>query len=185
MGMKKGGDILEYNTECYKRFLNGEQKAFDELIINLFDNVVFFINRYIHNLYTSEDIAIDTFCELIIHKHSYNFKTPIKTYIYMIARSKALNYLKHEKILSFISLDDVPLSCENSATNDDLKLSINNSINKLPIDMKTAIYLTYIEGFSYKEASIIMKKSTKQIDNLIYRAKKKLRTILGEEIDII
>ena len=34
---------------------------------------------------------------------------------------------------------------------------------------------------SYEEAGKVMKKTRKQVDNLLYRAKSELRTILGED----
>lgn len=47
--------------------------------------------------------------------------------------------------------------------------------------MRTAVYLVYIDGMSYGETAKIMKKNTKQIDNLLYRAKAELRSALGKE----
>ena len=34
---------------------------------------------------------------------------------------------------------------------------------------------------TYDEAAKVMKKTKKQVDNLLYRAKKELRTILGKD----
>ena len=51
--------------------------------------------------------------------------------------------------------------------------------------MRTVVYLIYFENMSYDEAARVMKKSKKQVDNLLYRAKNQLRTILtdnGEDI---
>ena len=47
--------------------------------------------------------------------------------------------------------------------------------------MKEAICLVYLEELSYDETSKIMKKNKKQIDNLLYRAKKQLKEILEKE----
>jgi len=51
----------------------------------------------------------------------------------------------------------------------------------LPEDMRVVIHLVYFEGMTYKEVAKVMKKNRKQVDNLLYRAKKELRIILGED----
>ncbi|MBP0966052.1 MAG: RNA polymerase subunit sigma-24, partial [Oscillospiraceae bacterium] len=40
------------------------------------------------------------------------------------------------------------------------------------------LYLSYFEGFSNAEIAVIMKKSRRQIEALLYNAKKALRTEL-------
>lgn len=47
--------------------------------------------------------------------------------------------------------------------------------------MKIAVHLVYFEGLSYEETGKVMKKSRKQIDNLLYRAKGKLKIALSEK----
>ena len=39
------------NGACsYRRFLDGDESAFDEIMKELFDGLVFFINRYVYDL---------------------------------------------------------------------------------------------------------------------------------------
>jgi RNA polymerase sigma-70 factor (ECF subfamily) len=42
------------------------------------------------------------------------------------------------------------------------------------------VHLIYFENMTYEEAAGVMKKNRKQVDNLLYRAKKELRIILGK-----
>lgn len=55
------------------------------------------------------------------------------------------------------------------------------ALRSLPQEMASVIHLIYFEELSYAEAGKVMKKTPKQIDNLLYRAKKELRAVLGEE----
>ena len=41
--------------------------------------------------------------------------------------------------------------------------------------------LVYFEEMTYAEAARVMGKKSKQVDNLLYRAKRELQNILGEE----
>lgn len=51
--------------------------------------------------------------------------------------------------------------------------------------MRVVIHLIYFEGMSYDETARVMKKNRKQVDNLLYRAKKELRIILGEDGELL
>lgn len=175
----------------YRRFLNGDEDAFDEIMKELFYSLVFFIDRYVHDVYTAEDIAIDAFSDLIVHKHRYTFKVSLKTYLFMIGRSRALDHIKHRKVIDFTELSDAQgmpddeRTLEETVLEDERKRVLHAAIAKLPEDMQTVIHLIYFEEMSYAEAAKVMKKSCKQVDNLLYRAKKELRDILGEESELL
>lgn len=180
------------NGACsYRRFLDGDESAFNDIMEQLFCKLVFFIDSYVHDIHAAEDIAIDTFSDLIVHKHRYNFKVTLKTYLYMIGRSRALDYIKHRKIINFTelkeaqNLTDDGRILEEKILADERKRIINSAMSKLPDDMRAAVYLVYFEEMTYKETAKVMKKNIKQIDNLLYRAKKELRNILGEEGELL
>lgn len=180
------------NGACsYRRFLDGDESAFNDIMEQLFCKLVFFIDSYVHDIHAAEDIAIDTFLDLIVHKHRYNFKVTLKTYLYMIGRSRALDYIKHRKIINFTelkeaqNLTDDGRILEEKILADERKRIINSAMSKLPDDMRAAVHLVYFEEMTYKETAKVMKKNIKQIDNLLYRAKKELRNILGEEGELL
>ena len=52
---------------------------------------------------------------------------------------------------------------------------ISEALAKLPEEMRSCIILVYFEDMTYEETAKIMKKSRKQIDNLLYRAKASLK----------
>ena len=58
---------------------------------------------------------------------------------------------------------------------------LNAALLKLPPDMRAAVHLVYFEGLSYKETAEILKKSAKQVDNLLCRAKAAMRKELEKE----
>lgn len=68
---------------------------------------------------------------------------------------------------------------------DERKRIVHNAIEKLSDDMRVVIHLIYFEEMTYDEAAKVMKKNRKQIDNLLYRAKKELRTILGKDGELL
>ena len=54
-------------------------------------------------------------------------------------------------------------------------------MDELKADYREALYLTYFEGMSYRQAAEIMGKSEKQITNMVYRGKARLRGLLERE----
>lgn len=181
---------MDNGASSYRRFLDGDESAFDDLMKELFRGLVFFIDRYVHDTYAAEDIAIDTFSDLVVHRHRYNFKVTLKTYLYMVGRSRALDYIKHRKVIDFVELSESEsLSdeqrLEEMVLADERKRIVNSALVKLPEDMRAVVHLIYFEEMTYEEAAKVMKKKRKQVDNLLYRAKKELRIILGEDGELL
>lgn len=171
----------------YKRYLEGDESAFDEVLELYFNNLTLFINGYLNDVHASEDVAVDTMLELIVHKKRFDFRSSLKTYLFSIARHKALDYVKKHRRVLPVSPDEIEIADRSSLEQDVLeseeKRRLHAALLKLDVDLRTAVHLVYIEGLSYKEASGVMKKSHKQLDNLIVRAKKALKKelILAEK----
>ena len=182
---------MDNGAGSYRRFLDGDESAFNDIMKELFFGLVFFINGYVHDTHTAEDIAMDTFSELIVHKHRYNFKVTLKTYLYMIGRSRALDYIKHRKIIDFTELNEAQnltddgRSLEEIILWDEKKRVLNAAIARLPEDLREAVRLIYFEEMTYEDAAKVMHKNRKQVDNLLYRAKKELRALLGEDKELL
>ena len=182
---------MDNGASSYRRFLDGDESAFDEIMKELFDNLVFFIDRYVHDIHAAEDIAIDVFSDLVVNKHRYNFKVTLKTYLFMLGRSRALNYIKRRKVIDFVDItqaDDTfaeQKSLEEIILSDEKKRIVNDALRSLSEDMRVVIHLIYFENLSYTQAAKVMKKNPKQIDNLLYRAKKELRIILGKDGELL
>ena len=172
--------------DYYREFLSGNKDSFGQITALYFYSVLYFVLGYVHDFHTAEDITSDCFCELIIHKHRYNFKFSLKSYLFMLAKSKSIDHLRKKKVIDFVELDDEDgikdeKELEEIIIDSERKRLLHNALESLPQDMKEAVYLVYFENFSYKETAKIMKKSEKQIDNLIYRAKEKLKAELRKE----
>lgn len=180
---------MDNGAGSYRRFLDGDERAFDE-ILNLYrENLIFFINHFVHDAEASEDIAIDVFTELIVHRHRYNFKTSLKTYLYMIGRSRALDYIKHRGKIKLEELTEnawvTDHSIEDHLLDSERKRVLSTAIHTLPAEMQIIIHLIFFEELSYEDAGRVIKKNRKQVDNLLYRAKNALRAVLGEEGEML
>ena len=181
---------MDNGASSYRRYLDGEEAAFEQLVKDYFDLLVGFIDSYVHEVAAAEDIAIDTFSDLIVHKHRYNFRVSLKTYLFMIGRSRALNYIKRRGKFQMVELDlaegelpkaPSPEQLYDTAQRDQ---AVRTAMTHLSNDMREVLQLVYFEDMNCAEAAKVMRKTVKQVYNLLYRAKAALRTILAEEIEL-
>ena len=178
---------MDNGASSYRRYLRGEEAAFDELITEYFDRLVFFIDRYVADPAAAEDIAMDVFADLIVHKHRYDFRVQLKTYLFMLGRSRALNYLKRRKrLVPLTEAETLPYdgpAPEELVLTDDRHRAVHQALTQLEESQRLAVHLVYFEQLSCGDAAKVMGKSTKQVYNLLYRAKQALRTQLEGLLD--
>lgn len=176
---------MEEDKILYSDFLSGNNEAFQKLIMKYENNLIYFITRYVKNLDVAHDIYQDSIMYILEHKENYNDKYSFKTYLYMIAKSRAINYLNNKS--KNLPLDNFENTLKEEKILEDLifskerKKKIEKVISNLKQEYQLAIFLTKIEGLSYKDAGLIMDKSEKQIKNLVFNATKKLKKLLVQE----
>lgn len=115
------------------------------------------------------------------NRKKYDFKYTFKTYLFLIGKSRALNYLKREKkkiqIIENIQYDE-EVSLENYIFKNEANEKLIKELKNLKPDYRDVIYLTNFERFSYKETGKILGKSEKQIKTMLYNAKQTLKNNL-------
>ena len=178
---------MDNGASSYRRYLNGDEEAFREIVAHYADPLIFFIDRYIHDIAAAEDIALDVFTDLVVNRHRYHFQVSLKTYLFMLGRSRALDHIRHRNKLQMLPLEQafsLPLdepSLEEKLLEDARKQAVHQALKQLPRQLQEAVHLVYFEQLSCKEAAKVMKKTTKQVYNLLYRGKQALRAVLGKE----
>lgn len=173
------------DIQLYKSFLNGNKEAFNNIIQRYMKSLISFIMGYVRNQDVAEDLAQDTFLYVLINKKEYDFKYTLKTYLYTIAKCRAINYLKrNKKRISFeeqyiydLDITDLNENLIRKEQNEKIK----NAIKKLKYDYQIVIYLKDYQEFQYKEICKILNKTMPQTKMLIHRARKALKKILNKE----
>ena len=176
---------MDNGASSYRRYLDGDETAFEQIIKDYRETLTLFISEIVRDYHAAEDIAIDVFAELAVN-HRYNFKVTLKTYLYMLGRSRAIDYIRHRARHMSVTFEDAEpylatgMSVEEEILQDEQKREVHEAIAMLPEKMRTVVYLIYFEQLSYEEAARIMKLNKKQVDNLLYRAKAELRSMIVE-----
>ncbi len=178
---------MDHGESSYRRYLKGDEEAFQDVVKLYFDGLVLFIHSMVRDLDTAEDIAIDVFTQLVVHKNRFRFGHSLKTYLFMMGRSRALDYIKRRDKLKMTELSpDLPIADgepgpEEVLIAEEEKKTLYRALSRLEESQRQVLHLVYFRDMSCEEAAKVLGKSRKQIYNLLYRGKQALRTILTEE----
>jgi RNA polymerase sigma-70 factor (ECF subfamily) len=181
---------MDNGASSYRRFLEGDLSAFEEIIDAYKDSLIFFINRYVSDLDLAEDIAADTFATLLMKPEKYNFSVSLKTYIFTIGKNRAIDILRKRQRHGTVSLDVIPADTVSEESfiedvlRDEEKKRLHDAINRLKKEYREAVHLVYFENMSVSEAAAVMGRGKRQVENLLYRARKALKETLGSEDEL-
>ena len=177
---------MDTGEQLYRRFLEGDEAAFGELIALYKDRLIFFILRSVGDLDAAEDLAEDVFVEVLLHRRRYHFNAPLNSYLFAIARHKATDWLRRrarrgEQPLETAGDPADRRSLEEEFLRREQAMAVHAALNALPAQYRTVLHLLYFEEMSYEQAGRVMKKNRKQIENLAYRARQAMKAALEKE----
>lgn len=163
----------------FEQFLQGDRQAFEQLVLSLRQGLVRFVYGYIHDEYESEDIAQEAFAYLAVYPERYRRETSVKSYLYSIAKNKAVDYIRKNR--KTIPLEDWNGELiDSSDLADDLirqedAEAVRKCMARLKPDHQAAIRLVEWEEMSYREAAASMGRSVPQFKVLLHRARQALK----------
>lgn len=178
---------MDNGASSYRRFLDGDDEGIVEIIRDYKDGLILYLNGYVSNIFIAEELMEETFVKLVTKKPKYTPKYAFKTWLYTIGRNVAVDYLRHHKRMADTPVDDLEhclveeQSVERAYLQEEQKIALHRALRQLNADYRQVLYLTYFDGFSNADAAQAMGKSTRQIENLVYRAKKALKAQLEKE----
>lgn len=175
---------MDNGAESYRRFLQGDDKAFVEIIRDYKDGLILYLNGFVNNILTAEELTEDVSFKLVTKKPRFNEKSSFKTWLYSIGRNTAVDYLRRNSKQKEVSAEEIRetederLSIEQSYIKQERLLLIHRTLEKLKPEYKQVLWLVYFEDFSQKETAKIMKKSVHSVETLVYRARLALKAEL-------
>jgi len=162
----------------------GDDKAFRELVLRFQDRLMNFVGRIVSDHETSEEIVQETFLRIFKQKMSYTPQYAVSTWIYTIALNLGRSELRKRKLRKFLSLDflkeesDIELADATVHTMDGLAPVLQQAIEKLPPEYKTAFILCDIQRLPYQQIAEVMRVPVGTVKSRINRA----RSILREKL---
>ena len=155
---------MDNGASSYRRFLDGDDNGFVEIVRDDKDGLILFLDSFVRNLSVAEELAEDTFVKLGIKKPHFSGKSSFKTWLYVIGRNIAVDYIRKESKHKEISIDEYPdladrQTLEDAYLKEERKIVIHQALGKLKPEYSQVLWLTYFEDISNKETAKVMKKA--------------------------
>ncbi len=166
------GDGKEY----YLEYLSGSDAALEKIVELYNKPLVLFICGYSIDIHSAEDIAAETFLELILKKNRFVGASSLKTWLFGIAKNKAIDHLRKLGRRKNTSIDEASGIADSLCAEGELLASERNcqlylAMLSLPEEYRTVLHLFYFCRMSYEEIASTTKKTVKQVNNTAYRAR--------------
>lgn len=180
-----------------ERAQNGDKRAFELLVVKYQRRVSRLLSRLIRDPVEIEDVCQEAFIKAYRALPGFRGESAFYTWLYRIAINTAKNYLsaqgRRPQLLAVYSDDDgetqsmaeqIPdfRTPETELSNDQIVTTVNQVVDDLPEDLRTAITLREMDGLSYEDIAIAMSCPIGTVRSRIFRAREaialKLRPLL-------
>ncbi len=177
---------MDKGYESYQRFLAGDKKGLVEIMELYSDSLAAFICGIVHDEHVAEDLMQDTYLELIIKECSFRGESQFKTWLFRIARNKAIDHIRRNRRMipvdgSFVFQPDAEFSVERNAEDYERRKAVYAAMSEIKPLYAQVLYLSFYEELSNREIASVIEKSNRQVEMLIYRAKDSLKKALEKE----
>lgn len=174
----------DYGESSYRRFLRGDKAALGDLIGTYSDGLVRFAYTYVKNAAVAEDLAAESFAVLLMKERRIPDDAHLRAYLYKITRNQCMDYLRrHRRDVPLCDVENVLQSSDAHTRlwQQERDKTLYLCLQELPDAYREVLQLSYIDGFSISEVCRLMGKNTKQVYNLLARAKSALKARLQKE----
>ena len=170
----------------YQSFLSGDDSGLQRLMERYGNSLTLYIDGYLHDIHEAEDLMIEAFAYFVAKRPRLR-DNGFRAYLYKSARHLALRCLqkkRRKQLFSFDDLEQEPESdvlLETLVQTDERNRILWRCMDELAPAYREALYLVYFEGMRHAEAAAVMRKTEKQIADLVYRGRASLRKTLERE----
>ena len=181
------GNDSDNGAGSYRRFLSGDDDGLAAIVNEYREGLILYLHSLVANLYTAEELAEETLFRLMVKKPRFSGKSSFKSWLYAIGRHVAIDHLRRNAKLADTRVEDMAeyladeTDLERAYIRSEQRIRLHRAMEKLIPDYRQVLWLVYFEELSHEEAGTVMKKNSRQITNLLYRAKQSLRTELEKE----
>jgi RNA polymerase sigma-70 factor (ECF subfamily) len=192
----------EIDQQLVERAQRGEKQAFELLVAKYQRKLARLLSRFIRDPAEVEDVAQEAFIKAYRALPSFRGESAFYTWLYRIGINTAKNYLvamgrraptttefdseEAENFDDGEQLRDVNTP-ENELMSKQIAQTVNETMEALPEELRTAIVLRELDGLSYEEIATVMNCPIGTVRSRIFRAREtiaeRLRPLLETSKD--
>ena len=194
-------DFMEQNEQLLlEKAKAGDVAAFEELIEAYQKKVFNLALRMIGNADDAADLAQEAFIRIFKAISGFKEQSSFSTWVYRITTNVCLDEIRKRKNRRVISLDeelhmddgDIKRQVESdgprpdeAAEREELRRIVNEAINSLPVEQRTAITLRDLNGMSYDQIAQILDCPAGTVKSRINRARQALKNVLSARRELL
>jgi RNA polymerase sigma-70 factor (ECF subfamily) len=178
-----------------QRVQKGDKTAFDLLVLKYQHKVVKLVTRYLRDPSDAEDVAQEAFIKAYRALPQFRGDSAFYTWLYRIAINTAKNAIvsRDRSPIDFdLDMQNIeesnsmqlrladPETPESLPQTEEIRVTVNEAIESLPEDLRTAIVLRELEGLSYEDIAQAMDCPVGTVRSRIFRAREAIDRRLSE-----
>lgn len=188
----------DVDAKLVARVQAGDKAAFDLLVLKYQRKILRLLSRMLRDQSEIEDVMQEAFIKAYRALPQFRGDSAFYTWLYRIAINTARNWMasqsrrpsspslhQSEDGETFDEIDNLTdnNTPESLLASREIAESVNDSIQALPAELRTAIVLREIEGLSYEEIAQAMECPIGTVRSRIFRAREAIATKLRPMID--
>ncbi len=179
-GMKGDGD-----SSLVRRFKQGDEKAFNQLVLRYQKKVYDLIYRMVRNREDAADLSMEAFVRAYRGLKAFEERSSFYVWLTKIAVNLSINFSRRDKFSSFLSILDLSqkraptASAAEKMETEELREAIGKAVRSLPVRQRSAFVLKYYQGLSHREIAEIMGISEGAAKANYFQAIRKLQKLLA------
>lgn len=168
------------------RVRSGEDAAFEEVFRTHYEGLFLFAYSYLRSREAARDVVHDVFLALWTRRVSWDVRGSVRGYLYGATRNRALNALKHERVvrrwegraaeeLSRADAGGAEADETDEAQANARAAALAHAVSRLPESHRRVLALRTEHGLTYSEIAGILGLSVRTVETQIARAMQALR----------
>jgi len=183
----------QLDVELVDQAINGDQKAYSELMERYRDAIYFMLLKMVNNASDAEDLTIEAFGKAFRNIKQYTANFAFSTWLFKIASNNAIDFMRKKK-LNNVSIDEtlrdtdvMPINIrseqptpEESLISEQKIVMLRSIVSKLKPRYRKLVELRYFYEYSYEEISDEMGLPIGTVKAQLFRARELLQNVLKE-----
>jgi len=186
---------IDVEREIIERVLGGDKNAFEGLVLENQKNVYNLALKMTRNEEDALDVSQEAFVKAYRQLRNFRGDSRFSVWLYRLTYNLCIDFLRRKPKTNPVSLsydddsgDIAPLEIpdlrslpEDSTIRSELRKTISDSINELPLKHREVIVMREISDMSYDDIATTLKINVGTVKSRLARARLKLIDILKEK----
>jgi len=182
------------DLEWIARIRTGDAVAFEALVNHYADRLCAFVYTMLRDTETTHELVQDIFLWIWRHRHDWEIRGALTTYLYRSARNRAVSHTRHERLqqrwqeemagdAAFEMVTRGPLHADAQSRSDDLQSALARALEQLPDRCRQVYLLSREHNLTYAQIGETLGISPKTVEVHMTRALASLRLSLADWLE--